>query len=135
MKTLFALFIIAHGLVHAILAIAPNPADPDARPGSFFTSAERSWILPKLGLADTGTKEIGITLVALSTLGFVLTGLGILKVAGLGSIWESVAMISAFLSLLLLALFWHRWLPVGVLVDLVLLIGIWTNWLPDLLAN
>lgn len=29
-KTLIALILIAHGLVHAGLAAAPNPNDPDA---------------------------------------------------------------------------------------------------------
>jgi hypothetical protein len=42
-------FLIAHGLVHAGLAIAPNPADPNAKPGSFFTVVVRSWLLSQLG--------------------------------------------------------------------------------------
>jgi hypothetical protein len=51
LKTAFAIFIIAHGLVHSILAVAPNPADPNAKPGAFFTSVDRSWLLPQLGLS------------------------------------------------------------------------------------
>ena len=42
LKTIIALFLIAHGLVHAGLAAAPNPDDPDTKPGAFFTSLERS---------------------------------------------------------------------------------------------
>lgn len=42
LKIALSIFIIAHRLVHAILAIAPNPADPNAKPGAFFTTAERS---------------------------------------------------------------------------------------------
>jgi hypothetical protein len=40
LKVALAIYIIAHGLVHAILAIAPNPADPNANPCAFFTTAE-----------------------------------------------------------------------------------------------
>ncbi len=128
MRTALALFIIAHGMVHAGLAAAPNPADPTASPGAFFTSAARSWLLPKLGLTDSTILWIGIALVVLSTLGFILTGMGILGVVGLSAIWRTLAMLSAPVSLLLLTLFWHRWLPVGVLIDLVVLVGIWAGW-------
>ena len=86
LKTVLAIFIIAHGLVHAILSVAPNPADPNAKPGAFFTAADRSWLLPQLGLNDLSAQRIGIVLVVLSTLGFVLAGLGIFRVAGLSGI-------------------------------------------------
>ena len=95
LKIALAIFIIAHGLVHAILAIAPNPADPNAKPGAFFTAAERSWLLPQLGLNASTIQWIGIILVGLSTLGFVLAGLGIFGVAGLSAIWRTVAIVSA----------------------------------------
>jgi len=36
MKTALGTFIIAHGLVHGILAASPNPADPEPKPGAFF---------------------------------------------------------------------------------------------------
>lgn len=131
LKTALALFIIAHGLVHAILAMAPNPADADAKPGAFFTAAERSWLLPQLGLNAATVQWIGIVLVVLSTLGFVLAGLGIFGVAGLSTIWRMVAIFSAWVSLLLLVLFWHPWLPVGVLIDIGALVALLlVNWPP-----
>jgi hypothetical protein len=69
--------------------------------------------------------------VALSTLGFVLAGLGIFGVAGLSAIWRTVAIVSSFVSLLLLILFWHPWLPVGVLIDVAILLSIiWAKWPP-----
>ncbi len=123
-----AIFLIAHGLVHAGLAAAPNPADPNAKPGAFFTTVERSWLLPRLGLSGTAVQWVGILLVALSTLGFALAGLGILGVTGLSAIWQTVAIISAIFSLLLLIIFWHPWLPVGVLIDIAVLIALlWVN--------
>jgi hypothetical protein len=131
MKIALAIFAIAHGLVHSILAVAPNPADQDAKPGAFFTVPERSWLLPQLGLNETAVHWIGIILVVFSSLGFVLTGLGIFGVAGLNAIWREVAMISACMSLLLLILFWHHWLPVGVLINLGTVIALlWAKWPP-----
>ncbi len=132
-----AIFFIAHGMVHGALAAAPNPADQEARPGAFFTAAERSWLLARLGLNASAIRWIGIILVALSALGFILAGLGIFGVAGLSLIWRTIAVISACVSLLLLILFWHPWLPVGVLIDLGTLIALlWARWPPpDLIGS
>ena len=124
LKIALAIFFIAHGLAHAGLAAAPNPADPNAKPGAFFTALERSWLLPQSGLNAPTIQWIGILLVALSTLGFVLVGLGIFGVAGLNTIWRTVAIISACVSLLLLFLFWHPWLFAGVLINLGTLIAL-----------
>ena len=117
-EQLLAIFIIAHGLVHAILAVAPNLADPNAKPLAFFTATERSWLLPQFGLNASTIQWVGIILVALSTLGLILAGLGIFGVAGLIVIWRTVAILSAVISLLLLVIFWHPWLPVGILIDI-----------------
>jgi hypothetical protein len=131
LKIALGLLLTAHGLVHVGLAIAPNPADPDARPGAFFTAVDRSWLLPQLGLNATAVQWIGILLVGLSTLGFVLAGLGILGVPGLSAIWRTAAILSAIMSLLLLFLFWHPWLPVGVLINVATLIAlVWAKWPP-----
>lgn len=129
LKITLAIFLIAHGLVHTILAVAPNPNDPDAKPGSFFTAVDRSWLLPQLGLSATTIRWTGIILVALSTVGFVLAGLGILGVPGVTEIWRSLAVVSACVSLLLLILFWHKWLIIGVLIDCSILIALlWVSW-------
>lgn len=130
-KILFGLFLIAHGLVHAGLAAAPIPNDPESKPGAFFTAPARSWLLPQLGLGASAIQWFGIILVVLATAGFVLAGLGVLGVPGLNTIWRTVAVISSCLSLLLLILFWHPWLIVGVLIDIGLLIALlWAKWPP-----
>jgi hypothetical protein len=129
LKTLFVLFLIAHGLVHAGLAAAPNPSDPDAKPGAFFTATARSWLLPRLGLNASSIQWIGIILVVLSTLGLVLVGLGVFGVPDLTTVWRTVAVVSASVSLLLLVLFWNTWLLVGVLIDIGILIALlWVKW-------
>jgi hypothetical protein len=129
MKIIIGLFLIAHGLVHAGLAAAPIPGDPDSNPGAFFTSPQRSWLLSKLGINPSMVQWIGIGLVALATLGFILAGLGVFGVPGLDEIWRTTAVISAALSLLLLVLFWHPWLIVGVLIDIGIIISLlWGKW-------
>ena len=123
MKIALGIFIIAHGLVHGILAIAPNPADAEPKPGKFFSAADRSWLLPKLGLSAEGIQWIGLILVALSSLGFVLAGMGVLGVVGLRAIWRTLMLVSSGISLLLLTLFWHPWLTVGLIIDALIFVG------------
>ena len=126
---IIGIFLIAHGLVHAILAAAPIPNDPAPRPGAFFTAPARSWLLSKLGASEAVGQWTGIVLVVMATIGFILAGMGVLGVPGLSAIWRTTAVISAALSLLLLIIFWHSWLIVGVLIDVVILVSLlWLNW-------
>lgn len=128
-RILYAVFLIAHGLVHAGLAAAPIPNDPNPTPGAFFTAMSRSWLLPRLGLGAPVIRWIGILLVALATIGFILAGLGALGTPGFNDAWRVVAVVSACISLSLLILFWHPWLILGVLIDIALLITLlWAQW-------
>ena len=132
LKFFFAIFLITHGLVHAGLAAAPIPNEPESKPGAFFTATDRSWLLPQLGLSTPVVQWVGVILVALTTVGFVLAGLGVFGVPGLTTIWRTVAVVSSCLSLLLLVLFWHSWLVVGVLLDVGLLVALlWVKWPSD----
>ena len=81
LKTALAIFIIAHGSVYAILAVAPNPADPNAKPLAFFTATERSWLLPQLGMNAATIQWVGIILVGLY-FGTCTSGLGFLVWSG-----------------------------------------------------
>ena len=118
MRTILSLFLIAHALAHAGLAAAPIPGDPDPKPGAFFTEITRSWLFQKIGSAPGFVRLVGIILVALSTLGFVFSGLGALGVPGLSDIWQAAAGLAAAFSLILLIMFWHPWIIVGVLIDI-----------------
>ena len=131
MKMFFGILLIAHGLVHASLAAAPNPAVPDAKPLAFFTTPERSWLFSRINLNPALVKWIGLILVGLATLGFILAGIGILTSGGLYSIWRPCTAFSSIVSLLLLILFWHPWLPVGILIDLAALAVIIWNKFPE----
>ena len=78
------------------------------------------------------TRMAGIILVGLSTVGFLLVGLGILGVPGLDAIWPTLGTISAVLSLGLLVVFWHPWLILGILIDLLMLVSVFLQWPLDL---
>lgn len=132
MKILIGVLLLAHGLVHPALAAAPNPDDPEARALTFFAVPERSWLFSRVNLNPAAVKWLGLILVGLATLGFILAGIGVLTSGGLNLIWRTSAAFSSIISLVLLILFWHRWLPIGVLIDgLTLAVIIW-NKLPEL---
>ena len=129
MKIIIGLFLIAHGLVHVGLAVAPDPNESESKPGAFFTAPQRSWLLPQLGLKPAAIRWIGILLVVFTTLGFVLAGLGVFGVPGLAELWRTIAVVSAVLSLLLLLLFWHPWIILGVLIDVGIIFSlVWADW-------
>jgi hypothetical protein len=129
LRIIFGIFIIAHGLVHSGLAAAPVPNDPASKPGTFFAAPTRSRLLSRMGMGDVSIRMVGLTLVGLATLIFLLAGMGILGVSGLQVIWQTLAIVAAALSLLLLGLFWHSWLVVGVVIDLGILVSsLWGLW-------
>jgi hypothetical protein len=130
LSTIFGVFLIVHALAHAGLATAPIPDDPNPTPGAFFTDVKRSWLFLKIRLDYAVVRWIGITLVALSIIGFIIAGLGVLGIPGLYNIWREIAGFSAGISLLLLILFWHPWLVVGVVVNIGLWIMLFLNKVP-----
>jgi hypothetical protein len=130
-RILIGVFLILHGLVHAGLAAAPIPNDPEPKPGTFFTAPARTRILSALGLGESAIRTTGIVLVALATAGFVLTGMGVLGVPLLAAVWRTMAIGSAIVSALLLILFWHSWLIVGLFLDVAILVALlWLRWPP-----
>lgn len=76
----------------------------------------------KFGLDPGFVRLVGIILVVLSTLGFVLSGMGTLGVPELSEIWQAAAGFAVVVSLILLILFWHPWIVVGVLIDIELVV-------------
>ena len=64
--------------------------------------------------------------------GFVATGLALLDILVPFDWWRPLALISAVVSLLLLILFWNRYLIAGVAIDILLLVALFfTNWTPE----
>ena len=124
MTAALAIFLILHGLVHVILAMAPKP---DAAEAVFATFFSKSWLLPGANL-----RYAAFILATAAAVGFIATGLSLLDVLVPIDWWRGLAIASAVVSLLLLLLFWHRYLVVGVAIDLLLLVVvIFTSWSPE----
>ena len=129
LKTIVAIVLILHGLVHGILAMTPNPNAPEAGFATFFS---RSWLLTGLGLSEATAKPIAIILAIIATIGFIATGLALLDFLVPFDWWRSLATASAVVSLLLLVVFWNTYLIVGVLIDVVILVTLlFFNWTPE----
>ena len=128
LKTFAAIFIILHGLAHAILAAVPSPKAPDQGFAMFF-SGGGSWLLP--GLSKSAGQTITITLAVIATIGLVATGLALFDVLVPFGAWRALAIGSAVVSLLLLVAFWDMYFIVGLIIDVVLLVTLlFTNWSP-----
>ena len=130
LKTVVAIFLILHGLTHAIMAMVPSPNAPDAGFATFY-SGLGSWLLARLGLDGSATKTTAILLSAIATLGFVATGLALWGVLVPFGWWRALAIASAAVSLLLVFVFWDRYLIVGLLIDVAILgTLLFTKWSP-----
>jgi hypothetical protein len=103
-------FLVAHGLVHLLYVV------PVQDPGFPF-SLKESWMVP-----ETVRHSAGIVLMTSAIAAFALLGLAVWGVPGLSSVWPAIAVVSAALSLALLAAFWDRQLFLGVGIDVALIV-------------
>jgi hypothetical protein len=78
-----------------------------------------SWLLGQAG-------ALGTVLWAVTLVGFILAGLAVF--IGLG-IWRPLAIASAVISLVTMALFWHFSMIIGAVVDVGILVALlWAKW-------
>jgi hypothetical protein len=124
-RILIAVFLIAHAFIHASLSWVPLPKPGEMRT-PFFPSWQRAdvdplWPIMKTGLPASAVRTIGWVLWVAVTVTGLLSAFGLAGLPGLSAIWQPCAGISAVLSIILIAAFWHPWLPVGILIDLVVL--------------
>lgn len=108
-RVLTGLFLILHGIAHA-------------RAGTVLTDPERSWRL--FDGTVLGTIMVSITgiLWAMSMLGFVAGGLGLLGVVGLRRYSRRLVFIAAISSVLLLALAAKPYALAGTVIDVALFV-------------
>lgn len=129
-RTIVAVFLVLHGLVHSILAMVPSPNTPDAGVATFFPGLG-SWLLTRLGLSESTTKTSAILLAVIATLGFIAAGLALFGILVPFDWWRILAIASAAVSLLLVLAFWDMYLIVGLLIDVVVLVTLlFTKWSP-----
>lgn len=112
-RVLVGLFLILHGLVHALYFVPPELDYP--------MTAGKSWLVTQAGLSLSIMKPVVVALVVVAMIGFALLALshwGLLVPAG----WfKTLAVISAGASLLLIALTWDKWFVFGALIDIGIL--------------
>ena len=77
MKAVLAVFLMLHGLAHAVLAMVPNPKAAEPEFATFF-SGMGSWLLR--GLSTSSGKVLATVLATVAALGFVGTGLSLFDV-------------------------------------------------------
>lgn len=133
LRIVIAVILIAHGLVHASLSWVPLPAANGPHtpflPSWWRAAVDPTWPVSRLNLDEPAIRALGWGLWLAVLLGFAAAGLGLLGVPGPSASWQTLAAVSAGLSLLLLALYWHPWLVVGALLDLAMLgIVVWPRW-------
>ena len=64
--------------------------------------------------------------------GFVAAGLGLLDILVPFAWWQTLAMASVVVSLVLLIIFWNSYLIVGGVIDVLILVAlIFTDWAPE----
>ena len=118
-RTLFALFLIAHGLIYG--AIYATPRD-SAKPAPFDPGHSRA--LAAVHVADHPARSASIALACTAGLAFALAGV-VLLVGG--SWWAPIAATAGIAGLLLKGLWFHPWLAVGVLLDLAVTVAALTG--------
>jgi len=132
-RIVLALFIVAHGLIHASY-VTPRPAPTPGGPAWPFELA-RSWFLSPLGVSESLLRPLGIGLAVLAVIAFALAGLATLGIVLPVSAWQPLVAAGAVASLALLVLFFHPWLVLGVAIDVALVVAIWqADWSPDALT-
>ena len=128
MKAVVAVFLMLHGLAHAVLAMVPNPKASEPAFATFFAGMG-SWLFR--GLSTSSGKVLATVLAAVATLGFVGTGLSLFDLLLPLAWWRVLAIASAIVSALLLVVFWDRYMIVGLLIDVAVLVTLLlTRWSP-----
>ncbi len=115
---LVAAFLLAHGLMHASF-VSPRPPATAGGP-QWPLDLAHSWALTPLGIDESGTRAIGLALLAIIVGGFGIAALATVGIAP-SSAFVGGIVAGAGGSVAMLALFFHPWLVLGVVIDVALL--------------
>ncbi len=130
MKIVLALFLAAHGLLHASY-LSPAPPRTAGGPEWPFELA-RAWLVTGLQLDPAVVRFLGTGLVSLTVALMLLAGLATAGWVVPQAWWPGLTVAAAAASLATLLLFFHPWLAIGIAIDLVLLWAvIGAGWEPS----
>jgi hypothetical protein len=123
-----ALFLVAHGLIHASFLSPAPPQKPGGPAWPFDLS--HSWLLTPLGLDASVTRVIGIALIVVVVAAYVVAALAVVGVLP-ADLFVPGIVVGSVASTVLLAVFFHPWLVLGLVIDAVLLWAVLLNgWRP-----
>jgi hypothetical protein len=132
-RIVFALFLVAHGLIHASYLSPAPPATAGGPEWPFEMS--KSWLVTGLGVDTGAVRAGGAALVVVVAAGFILAALSWLDVIVPAAWWPWLAGGSAGASALLLAIFFHPWVVLGFAIDAVLLwLVLGASWTAEVAA-
>ena len=118
-RMLIALFLLAHGAMHAGVWATPWTEGMPFDPG-------HSWLLDAFGLGDSAARPLSIGLAMVAMLGFMGAGVGLFVQQDW---WRPLAVGAAAVSLVLIALCFHAWLSGAVLLNAgIVLALVWAHW-------
>lgn len=128
LRIIIALVLFVHGIGH-VMGILPILGL-----STIETWNDRSWLLTGL-LGDTITRIVGFILFAAALIGFICAALGLMSWLIPHAWWQTLAVISAVISLVAIALFWNAFVAFfpnkigAIAVDAAVLIGLLlVNW-------
>jgi hypothetical protein len=122
MKILIGVLLVLHGVIHAILAVIPNPNSDQPEAATFFALWASPWLTERI--SGRTLKTLAIVLAVVAGIGFIASGLAVLEVVLPHGWWRTLAIGSSAVSLLLCLLFWNRYLVVGPVVALGIIVGV-----------
>ncbi|HEY3384756.1 MAG TPA: hypothetical protein VGK32_23590 [Vicinamibacterales bacterium] len=123
-----ALFLAAHGRVHASYAQQPAAPKPGAPAWPFYL--DHSWLLTPLGIDATGTRLVGFVLLGAVVAGYAVAALAVVGIAPAG--WFAPVVVGASaLSAVMIALFFTPWIVFGFAIDAALIVAVVAaDWRP-----
>ncbi len=123
LRIFLAIFLLAHGFIHASLSWVPAPKPGELKtpffPAWWNNQTDPSWPIQKLGLSQSIVQNIGWSLWLLTCVAAVVAVLGLLL--QLPQLWIPAIGTMAVISIILILAYWHPWYPIGLAIDLALL--------------
>jgi len=106
LRIVAAVLLVAHGLVH-LLYLAHDVRE---------FSLDQSWLVPQ-----RARRPLALGLIVATVAAFTILALAVLGIPGLLAAWPGLTVLACTLSMVLLILFWNRWLVFGLSIDIALL--------------
>lgn len=132
LRIVFVIFLVAHGWIHMSLAQVPLPQPGALRtpfmPAWWRDAVDPAWPAARLGLPASLVRGAGWMLWLAVVAAYSAAAAALLLAPAQTGLWQGLAAGASLLSLVLLGLYWHPWLPVGILIDLGLLAAVVLRW-------